>query len=93
MGGESRKRGEVGGKDFYLSSVQPSDGAECANLRGPKNGLGGPKERRGGGRDRGGQVGKVGQLEGWLVEDGKGLNYSNSRTFFKKCGRSRVRAR
>ena len=63
-------------------------------MRGPKNGLGGPKEeRRGGGRDRGGQVGKVGQLEGWLVEDGKGLNYSNSRTFFKKCGRSRVRAR
>ena len=90
MGGESRKRGEVGGKDFYLSSVQPSDGAECANLRGPKNGLGGPKEER---REGGSQVGEVGQLEGWLVEDGKGLNYSISRTFFKKCGRSRVRGR
>ena len=25
----------------------------------------------------------MGQLEGWLVEDGKGLNYSNSRTFLR----------
>ena len=48
-------------------------------MRGPKNGLGGPKEER---REGGSQVGEVGQLEGWLVEDGKGLNYSISRTFF-----------
>ena len=52
MGGESRKRGKVGGKDFLARKIKARYNhlMGCANLRGPKNGLGGPKEKEGRGK-------------------------------------------
>ena len=45
MGGESRKRGEVGGKDFLAKKIQVwYNHLMGRSVRGPKNGRGGPKE-------------------------------------------------